>query len=68
MGKQNYVKKIASYIIKYFIPEILILKKDINWQILTNYKSNCKISNKSVINSPFHLNKISLDDFGYIRY
>lgn len=48
------------------IPEISVLKKNITWNNLINYKSGSLISTKAKINNPSNLSCVYVDNYSYI--
>lgn len=70
MMKIRIIKKIRIFfftLLKLFIPELSILKRQINWNNLTDYSSSSSVvSEKSKINSPYQLHNICVGKFTYI--
>lgn len=62
----NKIRFYFYYILKFFIPEIIFIKKKINWNNLSDSVSNSHISKYSKINSPYKLNDTSVDKYTYI--
>ncbi|WP_020601230.1 CatB-related O-acetyltransferase [Spirosoma panaciterrae] len=52
--------------IKYIIPEINILKKNIHWNEFVDYKGFCTIDENVKINSPYNLQSVTIGSYTYI--
>lgn len=48
------------------IPELKILRKEISWDEFKNYRSECEISEKSIVFPPYHNIKVTIGDYSYI--
>jgi len=48
------------------IPELIILKKKISWDKFVDYSCECNMSDTSICNSPFNLQRVKINDFTYI--
>jgi virginiamycin A acetyltransferase len=59
---QNFMYRI----IKLFVPEMVILKKNIIWNYLADSQQNSTLSEKARVNSLFHLMNTSIDDYTYV--
>jgi acetyltransferase-like isoleucine patch superfamily enzyme len=67
--KKKLIAKIRSLLFTFFkllVPELSILKRNINWNSLTDYSSLADISENAKINSPFQLSDISIGNFTYV--
>lgn len=59
--------QLESYkILKWLIPELRYLKKDINWDYFSSEGINIKDNNKIKINSPYKISSSNIGDYTYI--
>lgn len=62
----NKIRNFFFSFFKIFLPEIVILKKEINWRYYEDYIGWYKVSEKAKIGSPHRLIHISIGDYTYI--
>lgn len=63
-----FIQKIGYDCLKFFIPKLKGLNRDIDLNYFSDIRINCILSKKSKIYSPFHLNNTSIGDYSYISF
>lgn len=59
-------RKLIYHIASKLLPEIKLLRLNIPWNELENYKNNCEISKKSVVFPRYYLINVEINDYSYI--
>jgi acetyltransferase-like isoleucine patch superfamily enzyme len=63
---RKLIKKIGYKLIKFIVPEIKILRSNLNWNYIEYSVSDNLIGKTVNISSPAHINGVSIDDYSYI--
>lgn len=63
---RKLIRKIGYKIIRFFVPEIQILRRDISWDMITSGISRSTLSNRARFMPPYQFDEVSVGDFTYI--
>jgi acetyltransferase-like isoleucine patch superfamily enzyme len=63
---KSKIRKSFFNTIKLFLPEIKLLRNDLDWNFLSNSRITSNISSKSKIYTPHHFKDVSINDYTYI--
>ncbi|MDD3079168.1 MAG: CatB-related O-acetyltransferase [Paludibacter sp.] len=63
---RKLIRNIGYRIIKFFVPEISILRRNINWKRLESSNENSEISTTSLLQHPFCVINSAIDSYSYI--
>ncbi len=61
------LKKIGYKIIKFFIPEIVLLRNgEITWSVIRSSNNNSLITGNVLLSNPFHVSNSEIGDYTYV--
>jgi len=63
---RNFIKKIGYKILKYVYPEIVVLRRNLNWEILAKTLVETTIGKNVNIGEPANISKSEIGDYSYI--
>lgn len=63
---RKIIKKIGYKIIRFFVPEISILRKELSWEMLTSSITKSNVSTKAKFIIPYQFSEVEIGDYTYI--